>query len=530
MKIFQRKRVELLKETHQPLQSSPCKDQTRAHTHASSSRPRMMIIPAFLRNKRSMVLLAVLLCAIMVSSNILNSYTDESGLFSWKTTSSKNWTPTGEAPTTLLATARNSIAASWAKNRSREETLLIANTPKLAVLRIWEEYKAQHSNERLLEEWEYHQRTNTTTNRNFAVVFYSCPLQAGNRLHHFLNGVVWAVITNRTLLWNYYDRESCRRLGKGFSRRICTALNTEKDCSQILERAPWIPSSHWLNTFNLLDQPPELLSMWSTLPPHPGHRQWKKGDEKYQGLADTTKSRVVIFNQMFSALGAAPLQKNKTYREKLLLTDQARERAVSIVSNGAEFLLGLIFRESFALRDEILPTSFLLDGTTPTDTLGNKSYSFSTDHLTFALHSRHWEGTDDGSKIGAEVECLEKMLGNISHAESCQVFLMSDRTKSLGALTSYLQGRNDSCHAVVVANHRQGKSFTGEHGPFAGIGFFQDLYMASHARHGLGARLASSFALVRELAEYDRQMEAIQNNRWPPPKLPFCTFPKKPYA
>lgn len=514
------------KEIQTPLRS--CRDQTGG-VPASFS-PPSMVTRTFLRNKRSAVLIAVLLCAIIAASNILTSYTHASGLFSW-ISRSKHWTPTGRAPKTF-ATKKTNVA-SWVKSRSKEETLLIAKQPKLAVLLLWDEYKSQHSNDRLLEEWEHHQRTDTSTNRNFTIGFYSCPLQAGNRLHHFANAVLWSVITNRTLLWNYYDEDSCRRVGKGFSRRICAALNTEQDCSPILERAPWIPSSHWLNTFSLVDRPAELLPLWSTLPADPKSRNWEKGSEKYQGLADTTKSRVVMFNQMFGMESALALYKNKTHREKLLLTDQARERAVSLLSNGVEFLLGLIFRESFALRDDILPSLFLVDGTgtTPTDTLGSKPEpnSISKDHLTFALHSRHWIETQDGSNIDSEVGCLEKIISiaNASQAESCQVFLMSDRPKSLQGLTAYLHGRNDSCHGVVVANHTQGKSWTAEHGVFAGAGFFQDLYMASHARHGLAARGASSFALVRELVQYDRHMEAIRNSQWPPPKLPYCFFPRE---
>ena len=486
-----------------------------------------MVTRAFLRNNRSAVLLAILLCAIIAASAFVHSDARPVGLFSWMSMSTHHWIPTGNAPMTF-ATEGTSVA-SWIKDRSPEEKIMISTNPRLDVLRLWDEYKSQHSNDRLLEEWEHHQRTDTTTNRNFTIGFYSCPLQAGNRLHHFANAVLWAVITNRTLLWNYYDQESCRRVGKGFSRRICGALNTEQDCSPILERAPWIPSSHWLNTFNLVNQPPELLSLWSTLPARPSDRNWEKGSEKYRGLADTTKSRVVMFNQMFNMASGFNLKNNKTDREQLLLTDQGRERAVSLLSNGAEFLYGLIFRESFALQDDILPTLFLVDGTTPTDTLGNKSNSFSIDHLTFALHSRHWIESQDGSNIGGEVECLEKILesAHASQAKSCQVFLMSDRPKSLKALTAYLHGRNDSCVGVVVANHTQGESWTAEHGVFAGAGFFQDLYMASHARHGLAARHASSFSLIRELVEYDRHMEAIRNNRWPPPKLPHCAFPRE---
>jgi hypothetical protein len=458
----------------------------------------------------------------------------------------REWVPTGNGgawPFANNATEGNNMAStsSWIKNnpspisREEEHLHLIANEPRLAVLRIWDEYKTQHSNARLLEEYEHELASHprTQTNRNFAIGFYSCPQQAGNRIHPFLNAMLWAVITNRTLLWNYYDRESCFHVGKGFGKHVCLAANTEPECSRILDRAPWIPTSQWLNAFQIQlrdDSEPELLSMWSTHAKDLHHRKWEQGDEKHQGLADTTESWVVIFNQMFGTESARALQ-NKTYREQLLLTDEARERAVSLLSNGPEFVLGLMFRESFAFRDEILPT-FLMSGntyapTTMTSTLrANTSSSLvSTDHLTFALHSRHQLPEDDGSKIDAEVQCLEKMLAKAPRAQSCHVFLMSDRPKTLEALTVYLQRNHSYCQGVV-ANHSQGQGLSGEHGPFAGVGFYQDWYMASHARHGLMARASTAFALVWELVEYDRHMEAIRNNVWPPGELAFCKLGK----
>jgi hypothetical protein len=127
-----------------------------------------MVTRAFSRNKRSAVLIAVMLCTIIASSNILlNSYIHEAaGLFSWRLTSNYvYWIPTGNAPLTFSNEGKNS------KDRSQEETVLIAKTPKLAALRLWDEYKSQHSNDRLLEEWEHHQRNDTATNRNFTLGF-----------------------------------------------------------------------------------------------------------------------------------------------------------------------------------------------------------------------------------------------------------------------------------------------------------------------------------------------------------------------
>lgn len=58
---------------------------------------------------------------------------------------------------------------------SKAETEL--NLPR--PLKIMEQYKALHSVDAL---------TKHPHNRKFAVIFYTCPVQAGNRLHHFTTG------------------------------------------------------------------------------------------------------------------------------------------------------------------------------------------------------------------------------------------------------------------------------------------------------------------------------------------------------
>ena len=71
------------------------------------------------------------------------------------------------------------------------------------VLKIWNEYKEQHSYRVISQEfWELKRGkdlenlSNIDLNgRRFAVGFYSCPLQAGNRLHHFFNAMIWSIVT-----------------------------------------------------------------------------------------------------------------------------------------------------------------------------------------------------------------------------------------------------------------------------------------------------------------------------------------------
>ena len=69
------------------------------------------------------------------------------------------------------------------------------------------------------------------SNRSFVVGTYACPLQVGNRVHEFLNAFAGAVITNRTLVWNYCDRMSCKMGG------------TVSRCDAMLQRKGWILSA-----------------------------------------------------------------------------------------------------------------------------------------------------------------------------------------------------------------------------------------------------------------------------------------------
>jgi hypothetical protein len=126
-------------------------------------------------------------------------------------------------------------------------------------LKVIQQYQKWHSAESLEK---------SPHNRTFAVGYYSCPLEAGNRLHHFFNGLLWAVVTNRTYLWKYFDRETCLASPKrpdGSHLFNCNATNRVEDCDTILERAAWLPSyDEWAPKLSLDE--PQRLHYWSTRP------------------------------------------------------------------------------------------------------------------------------------------------------------------------------------------------------------------------------------------------------------------------
>lgn len=90
------------------------------------------------------------------------------------------------------------------------------------------------------------------------------------------------------------------------------------------------------------------------------------------------------------------------------------------------------------------------------------------------------------------------------------------------------------CHALI-APHEVGRSFSGEHGVFAGKGFYQDLAMASNqTRHiptdivaFIGSRQRSSSQLVREkmtlqLYQQQQQEEDPFRNKPSSPTISTC--------
>jgi hypothetical protein len=139
--------------------------------------------------------------------------------------------------------------------KPKESDLLAPYPP----LKVFQQYQKWHSAESLEK---------SPHNRTFAVGYYSCPLQAGNRLHHFFNGLLWAVVTNRTYLWKYFDPETCLASPKRSDGRhlfSCNATNRVEDCDTILERSAWLPSyDEWAPKLSL--GKPQRLHYWSTRP------------------------------------------------------------------------------------------------------------------------------------------------------------------------------------------------------------------------------------------------------------------------
>jgi hypothetical protein len=419
------------------------------------------------------------------------------------------------------------------RQRQRAELKLLPEP-----LQVFRQYQEWHSEESVRQQPE---------NRTFALAYYSCPLQAGNRLHHYFNNLLWAIVTNRTVLWKYYDRATCLGSqsmyagggggGGGTAKAtiamtdldlICEAANTVQDCDEVLLRASWIPSyDEWASRLELSD--PLTLNFWSTRPPPSPQRQRQRrrpppntnkdgsplshasSYANFTGVDGRTDWSVVSFPVMFGMSGSLNSEER---RQILLRNDWARDIARKLHSLGLPFLYGMLFRESFSMTEQTLqglPVTVPSVPQNQTATTRPSEY----DDVSIALHSRHSDTQNDGSDVSGEIRCLEQLLKSTSwttttnthNTTACRVYLMSDRPLTLQNLQQWLQHRN--CSVVTTPHKQAGTSFLKEHGPWSGRGFFQDLAVVSQARQGLIAKFSTtSSKLLLELMEYDRTMEA----------------------
>jgi hypothetical protein len=379
----------------------------------------------------------------------------------------------------------------------------------LEPIQVLRQYQKEHSNQALQQEYDFavfdvdvDVEVAMYSDRKFLVVYYYGPDRAGNMLHNFFNSIIWAVVTNRTVLWEYYvDRPHA---------------NSVEDCEQYLQRRSWLPSyKEWSRTLHLTAPVPvrvrDMLSSSAQVVLAPQIRDIFPNNEKMDRvkwsddpahLLRQKHPRTTVVKEWLFAFAN---------NNKIVI---ATERFRRLYTRGLVFLYGMLFRACFTIAVNITATI--------TDTAGRPSPK--QNDISIALHSRHPVAADDGSYITDEIACLQKLLPVNNSSTPCWVYLMSDRPRTLELLSSWLLARN--CTPVVSSTGTSIDTLTpqppraNEHGPRAGAGFLEDLVMASAARTGFigvearqeGLPARSSTALVLEKIEYDRTVEAVTSS------------------
>jgi hypothetical protein len=415
------------------------------------------------------------------------------------------WTSTTQNINATIRRITPEMKQIQSSNHSLDNTAIRSTTPEMkqiqssnqtfpSPLQVMDQYKKWHSNEALQRD---------PNDRRYALGFYSCPFQAGNRFFHFMNALQWAIVTNRTLLWKYWDQETCTRYdGGSYShKRVCTNANSLTDCDQILRRADWIPSyDDWSDTLAL---DPIEFPWEATHLNEPYSRNKRPADPLKQGvdLEDRYPQKVAVFRQYRDIQTDWA---NKQGAEKLLKTEFGRQTAKALTSWGVHFMYGMLYRESFELLERFRTQPQMLQK--------------GPDTFSMAIHSRHPKQSNNGCDITNELRCVHELIDNISPKKNRWATIMSDRTCTIQNLKIWLQERN---FTVELPLHDAGASYLVEHGPFAGVGYFQDIEYASEAYSGFAGTtnsprikncttMRSSSDLALSLMEYKRRMDAWQ--------------------
>mmetsp|Transcript_6486 Transcript_6486/g.14174 ORF Transcript_6486/g.14174 Transcript_6486/m.14174 type:complete len:731 (-) Transcript_6486:44-2236(-) len=527
-------------------------------------------------------------------------------------------------------------------NHHREHLLLLRRIlPPFDVLTT---FIQQHSETQLEHEYQqYNQQKwknkqpNNILQRKYLVASWACPLESGNRLHRFMNGLLWSVLTNRTMLWRYHTPEVCEEYDEqGFeshpTHSDCPKLygsniDPHVDCSDILRLASWVPSyDKWMSRITEMHNNPNTLSSLTTttsttattmkmknltivryamqqggmgnwvqldaervMPWDRGPRRTRHDRDDHDGDGDDSDDVPLLVRpgrQLSLNPGSVlikyrdgPPYLNRSqnqYRLHNLTTNLLRmEPSKSAVDHNGKtvltgpfeqeqqrsqvyFIYGMLFESLFTIHPSVLldddvfsfgggrtttthpatssKSTTLWDfalsnssSTTPS-TSSTPSTTDASTTKTYIIHSRH-PNKGMVRYTWPEHVCMQKMF-DTTKDEPCRIWVMSDSNITLPLLHDEISNLtrcehssqyNPSSSSGRTHHHNRstGTSFSDEHGPFAGRGYWEDLSVAIQARDGMIAfhkarrshgLVRTSTALVRNLIQFRRVLEHVVSN------------------
>lgn len=368
------------------------------------------------------------------------------------------------------------------------------NASSIVPLELLYEHIEDYSQQRLEQMWRDcgDKRCESFDTLTFVVGHYSCPIEAGNRIFKMLNSLLWAVVTQRVMLWDYWDHDACVDDIKNGRCELNGTLNTPEDCEEILRVSDWVPSwDEWSRKLNLT-QPVKACAVGS---PKRGFDRWALPMDGHNNIPRVIK----VGQQVNMEPGLIMMGRDAQKFRNILSGRQARINAKAMFENGLYFGYGMLFESLFSLHASLLP-----------------DLVYDADAVdTYVLHSRHRYGENNGSDMQMDISCMEKMLTNRSTDRPCVVYSMTDRAQTRELLPDALS--KFDCVAVFSTNTTQSTSWRDEHGPYAGRGYYQDLALVRNARRGILAPnptarprvgIRTSTALARSLIEFRRILES----------------------
>jgi len=466
---------------------------------------------------------------------------------------------------------RNSFYRAWRANtgmdhffESDDENGGISIVMKnyLSPMTVMTRYISEHSQHQL--KLEYRQHRQLLLERRYLVASYSCPIESGNRLHRFMNGLLWAILTNRTLLWRYQNYDVCEEYveencANEYHRDLIIGPS---DCQGLLERSPWIPSyEEWKDKLLLIHGTNYSSISSSSEENVPLVRATISSSKKKKGPIDNTSLPYdgTFSEELFWILTGKQVELNPgeiltvtpSNKTEHLMKNENLERLEALRSEGAIFLYGMLFESMFTLDPSLDPPKELLhykdNSTTPTawtgiragnnSDNGNPPFTATVDPAnlptkTIFVHSRHISKGMENYTWPDQL-CLKKFMevsfeysNHTNHTQQqqprppCHVYVMSDRPFTVDRLHATIK---EVTHCTSSSRNQSlinegSESFRAEHGPRAGRGFWEDLALAVHSRHGMIAFVMNrrafprtSTSLVLEIVQFRRVLELSRN-------------------
>jgi len=392
------------------------------------------------------------------------------------------------------------------------------------VYQVYEKWLKHHSQEALHADWQScfkEDSCDALQNRSFLVATYSCPYESGNRWHRFMNGILWAIATNRTLLARYHTYDVCMEY-QDFTPEGCHSKyppsSKPRDCIDTgLHLSPWIPLyEEWNDRIRNSTKNTKNHKNNDIILMDPLNRQLHPFDEHSKNITMLRVGNLKKPDKMMNR----PVLVNKS---KLVSDPSVLKRLHHLASHRGYFFYGMVLESVLTLDPSLNPPTTQKED----------------DEFSFFLHSRHGTGLAD-NYTWPEKKCIERIMNETfcklpnNNSSSCRWYVMSDREVTLQLLSNYILNKT-SCQLETLSSSRQASkqnpsfqndtSFRDEHGLFAGRGYWEDLALCRQARRGMVSfhqtrrkYARTSTSMVREFIEFRRQLENVQKT----PKFVSC--------
>lgn len=359
------------------------------------------------------------------------------------------------------------------------------STPLLVPMRVWEAWLQHHSADIMKNETLEQLR-----DRKYVWASYGCPRQAGIATSKFLNSLLVAILTNRTLLVEY----------GGFMGWVRAGENAREVCFSLVQPASWIP---WVNEFpirKIMNRVPAFtvtsvyqgkaaiarINAGLPVANSSHHHQVVKVDHNANlGRIRGAWSGVLNFGDRYLW---------EYLNQSLGMSISVNSTMNDLYKYGHYFLYGMLLWNSFPFSEELLYS------------VREQIMEDNRNYYTIGMHSRHPSTELDGDNVSGEEQCLDNLLQrNITRP--CRLFLMADRPVTVKKVAAYAKTKY-ACETIFITAYDDAKllNSSSEHGPLAGAPFYQDLAVVSQAQDAYMVRHRSSSSLLIHLIEYHRRM------------------------